>query len=173
MKNLFLSLLLIVILCSCNNNDDALIPVNEDQLILFQFEYRNSAWGYQHSGWFIDNKGNVKEYNLPTEWRWNNDSNFISKDSLAFNYAQANTLIGNINLQELEDKKLLITATINGILSSKMCPGADMGSFSFYSYYWDASKKMYQKQLLNLTGDCEQYNTTIEAIELTAWLTKF
>ena len=41
---------------------------------MFQLEYVNYAWGYQHNGFIIDNEGNVLTYSNPENW------NFPDKD---------------------------------------------------------------------------------------------
>lgn len=167
---LYIITLTAIVSWSCSS-DDNLPPVNEEQLVLFQFEYINHAWGYQHNGWLIDNEGNVKEYNLPDDWRWNHDSEFISKDSLEFNYYQTTATIKQIEQNELNNQKALILATLNGSITEMVCPMADAGAFALYCYYWDESTNLYQRQLLNLTGDCQQHNTTQAAEILTEWLT--
>ena len=143
---------------------------NPKSLILFQYEYTNWAWGYSHSGWFIDNQGNVKGYNMPDDWKWPDKSGYIAFDSLIFNYHQTDTLYFQIDILSLAEKTNLIKGAINGELSDKVYNGADIGKMALYCYYWDRKKNKYKKQLLAVTGDYGQINTTSNAIQLTNYL---
>ena len=68
-KNIFI-LFTVIFITGCKKN----IVINEKQAILFQVEYINYAWGYQHNGFIIDNEGNVLTYKNPQNW------NFPDKD---------------------------------------------------------------------------------------------
>lgn len=153
---------------SCEFNE--VMRENERMSVLFQYEYVNYAWGYQHHGWFVDNEGNIKGYDMPTDWRRVDDSGYIAYDSLIYNYQQADALLGKIDLGTLHEKSALIDATLNGYLSELDCQGADMGSKALYCYYWDVYQRKYKRQLLELTGDCEQVNTTEAALQLALFL---
>ncbi|MCK9312049.1 MAG: hypothetical protein M0P26_07200, partial [Bacteroidales bacterium] len=48
--------------------------------------------------------------------------------------------------------------------------GADIGEMALYCYYWDRKKNKYKRQLLAVTGDYGQINTTSNAIQLTNYL---
>lgn len=160
-------------LSSCENDEDNTINKkndNSDLIVLFQYEYMNWAWGYSHSGWFIDNHGNVKGYNLPDHWKWTDSLGYITYDSLIYNYNQSDTLYCQIDTTTLYEKSQLIDETINGNLSDLNCHGADIGGMALYCYSWDRIKYKYKRQLLAETGDCEQINTTPEAIQLTDYL---
>lgn len=161
-----------MIISSCEKSD-----INVDNQtqklnlqILFQFEYINYAWGYSHSGWFIDNEGNVKGYNVPNDWRIVDSLSYISKDDLIYNYNQTDTLYSQIDSIILNEKTRLIQNTLNGELSEINCHGADIGGFSLYCYFWDNMNSKHKRVLLARTGDCEQINTSTEAKELTEYL---
>ena len=142
---------------------------NSDLIVLFQYEYMNWAWGFSHAGWFIDNKGNVQKYVKPENWI-SDSSGYYDYAGLISNYNQTIALIGQVDLEELNEKSALIVGTLNGQLSEIECHGADMGSLNYYCYSWDPEKKKFKRQLLSSGGDCEQINTTPEAIELTEYL---
>ncbi|MCB9034708.1 MAG: hypothetical protein H6553_12780 [Chitinophagales bacterium] len=141
--------------------------------ILFQVEYYNMAWAYTHLGIFIDENGNVLKYNLsnnyPNNWKRVDSLDYISSKDLLSNINFA-TIDSQINVDTLLQKATLIQATINGTLSDIQYLGADIGLHSYYCYYWDSNKNKYKRQLLFVTGDYQQYNTTAEAIELTEYL---
>jgi len=146
---------------------------NTEATVLFQFEYLNFAWGFAHSGWFIDNKGEIRGYNSPNDWKFVDSLGYITQDKLLLNYNQASTSLGQIDLDELLEKSQLIESTLNGELSERDCPGADIGSFSLHCYYWDSDKNKYKRQFLSMTGDCERINTADEAKELTNFLKQY
>ena len=166
-KITFSSLFVAIFLLSTCEKDELDQP---DLYVLFQYEYVNYAWGFSHNGWFIDNKGNIKGYKLPEIWKGCDSLDYIAYDSLICNYNQTDTVLGQVDLETLFEKSAMIEKTLNGDLSEMDCHGADMGRLSFYCYYWDSVKKKYKRQFLSEEGDCEQYNTTSEAIDLTYYL---
>ena len=60
MKNFTLTICFILLstlfITGCKRN----VSINEKQAMLFQVDYVNYAWGYQHNGFIIDNQGNSK-----------------------------------------------------------------------------------------------------------------
>ena len=60
--------LLVALACSLFDQDS---KPEIDQNILFESEYVNWAWGYQHSGGYIDKNGDVFSYNYaPSDGQW-------------------------------------------------------------------------------------------------------
>jgi hypothetical protein len=60
----FFILIAVLLISGCKKN----IVINDKQAILFQVDYINYAWGYQHTGFIIDNEGNILTYNNPQNW---------------------------------------------------------------------------------------------------------
>ncbi len=55
--NIFFILVASLLITGCKKN----VVINEKQTMLFQVDYVNYAWGYQHTGFIIDNEGNVQD----------------------------------------------------------------------------------------------------------------
>ena len=90
-KILIVSLALII-LAGCKKN----FTLSDEQEIFFQYEYRNYAWGHQHSGYFIDNKGNVLTYDNPEGW------NFPDSDMMIY----GNKLLENLDKCTISEKTI-------------------------------------------------------------------
>lgn len=172
-------LVALVMLFSCQSSQDE-TPTEQPELpaeleVLFQYEYINWAWGYQHSGWFIDNHGKRRKFDISESGNWKNtDSDgYISKDDLAFNFAKATEITQQISLSVVVQNEQLISGTVDGDLSEPESGGADMGAFAYFCYAWNEELQMYKKQLLSVEGDWTQHNISQEAIALTHWLKTF
>lgn len=172
-------LLAMVMLFSCEPSQEE-APIDDPELptelaVLFQYEYINWAWGYQHRGWFIDNHGNRRKFDISESGNWKNTDNdgYISKEDLAFNFAKATEIAQQIPLLAVVQNEQLIPGTVNGDLSEPESGGADMGAFAYFCYAWNEELQMYKKQLLTVEGDWRQHNTNTDAIALTKWLKTF
>ncbi len=171
-----LSFILTIFLFSCEPSTDVIPEEEEGQLpelaILFESDYVNHAWGYQHSGWFLDNHGKIRKYEMPDQEKWNKPDNdgFISKEDLAENFELANTLVRELARSTVKEKEGLIAGSLDGEMSDPVNRAADMGSFGWYTYLWDADKEMYKRQVLGIAGDWEQFNLATDAQALLQWL---
>ena len=92
LRKLFLLSILILFIPGCKKDTS----ISERQSVLFQFEYINYAWGYQHQGFIIDNKGNVLTYNNPEGWNF--PDNNLNINEIQFNE--------NLGKCRLTDKKI-------------------------------------------------------------------
>jgi len=166
----FLFLLIFLILSySCEKEDNL---NNGEQPVYFQYSYLNIAWGYQNSGWLIDNKGNVNYYNMPDHWR-KGDNDGISYDDLNFNLSQTDSIITRIDPLILKEKIKLIKYAINGEMSQKIHTAYDAGSSTLLAYYYDSNTKKYRTVILAESGDISCYNKDTAAMQLTNWLKQF
>ncbi|GAB5527154.1 MAG: hypothetical protein Roseis2KO_50260 [Roseivirga sp.] len=168
-----------VMLFSCEQSQDE-APTEQPELpaelaVLFQYEYINWAWGYQHRGWFIDNHGNRRKFDVSESGGWKNTDNdgYISKEDLTSSLAKATEVSQQIPLSVIVQHEQLIPGTVDGDLSEPENGGADMGAFAYFCYAWDEERQLYKKQLLSVEGDWSQHNTSQEAVALTKWLRTF
>ncbi|MCE7991572.1 MAG: hypothetical protein HEP71_06315 [Roseivirga sp.] len=175
--NIFSGLLILLttFIFSCEPKEDIIIEEEGDLpalAVLFEADYINHAWGYQHNGWFLDNHGRVRKYEMPDREEWNTPDNdgYISKESLEANYDLANTLAGEVSRGIVRQQEDLIAGAIDGEMSDPVNRAADMGGFGWYCYSWDADKEMYKRQTLGVTGDWEQFNLAPDAQALLKWL---
>lgn len=173
-----LFLFLTVFLFSCDEPDS--VPTEDETelptlAVLFEANYINFAWGYQHNGWFLDNHGKLKKYSISSSLEWKSPDNqgYISKEDLTANYALATTPFVEVARSIVRQKETLIEGSINGQLSDPVNRGADIGGFGWYCYVWDADKEMYKRQILGASGDWEQFNLEPDAQALLKWLQTF
>jgi hypothetical protein len=153
-----------------NSKLDERYEMVEDVAVLFQYEYSNAAWGYQHNGWFMDSLGVIRGYSQPDTWNWPDSLGYISYDELLQNINQYDTVYTDISISDINEKKELILATIDGEISDLVHRMADAGQSSIYCFCWDKDKEMYKRQLLETKGDFERYNKESEAVQLSDWL---
>jgi hypothetical protein len=134
--------------------------ISEKKVVLFQYDYINYAWGYQHKGFFIDNKGNVLVYNNPEEWNFPEDDLMQSESQIAENIA--NCMKSEIKISEEELQKYI--SYIKNISSSKVTAiknvAADAGASKFICYQYSEDTEYYKGSLIKMEGDftCENLN---------------
>jgi hypothetical protein len=140
----------------CKKNN----AISHKQTILFQLEYVNYAWGYQHNGFIIDNEGNVLTYSNPSDWNFPDNNFTLSESQVAGNIGKC-TKTGKI-IQKDELQKY--ANYIENIASSKVTAlknvAADAGSTEYICYQFSESTSTYKGYLIKLEGDftCENLN---------------
>lgn len=160
----FVSTVLLIPGCKKNN------IISEKQAILFQAEYINYAWGYQHNGIIIDNEGNVLTYSNPENW------NFADRD---FNIDE--TLV-NENIRNCEISSIRIPSDelqkyagyIKNISASKVTAlknvAADAGSLQYICYQFSEKSGNYKGSLIKMEGDFTCENLNFFSKRVSAWL---
>lgn len=167
---LYLVLAPILLFGSCQKSE---LNIKPDQIAYFEFEYVNYAWGYTHTGWIIDNLGEILGYKLPDQWVFPDSAGYISEIDLALNLSFTNSAYKyQISTAELSQKINLIPDAAKGKLSTPKYAMADAGGWAFYCYVWDSGKNKYRRILLDLKGDSEQFNKSSAARALVSWLEK-
>lgn len=157
---------LVLFISGCKKNN----VINEKQVILFQVQYINYAWGYQHNGIIIDNEGNVLTYKNPQNW------NFPDKD---FNITE-NQVIENIRNCEYSAKGIpndelhKYANYIKNISSSKVTAlknvAADAGSLEYICYQFTEKTGIYKGCLIKMEGDFTCENLNFFSKRVSAWL---
>lgn len=170
MKRSFLFAVLIVSMAltvgGCKKSSD----INEKQELLFQFEYLNYAWGFQHSGYIIDNKGNILTYDNPEKW------NFCDKD-LNLTEAQVNenlSMCSHTGKKVSEEELLKYAGYIKNIASSEVTAqknvAADMGSAEYICYVYSESSGTYKKHIIKMEGDFTCENLNFHSKKVVLWM---
>jgi hypothetical protein len=144
------------ILAGCKKN----YIVSDKQVILFQMEYINYAWDYQHRGYFIDNEGNILTYDNPQEWNFPDNGSVISQDKLFENLSKCTISERIIPREELEKFSKHIRNIASSKVSAPKNVGADMGSITYNCYQFDEGSLTYKSFLIKMEGDntCENLN---------------
>jgi hypothetical protein len=144
--------------------------LNDNQMVLFQYEYINYAWGYQHSGFYIDNDGNVLKYEKPEGWNFSDSENVLSSARLFENLNKCTVSEKIISSSELTK----YSRHIENIASSKVTApknvGADMGSIRYYCYRYDKVTDTYKCYLIKMEGDYTCENLNYYSKKVVSWM---
>jgi hypothetical protein len=145
--------------------------INDDQTALFEVQYINYAWGYQHSGSIIDASGDIREFHLPLSWNYPDSAGYISVADMEKNLAQLgekSCTVNKYNLKNFTDK--LIGAQ-KGKLTDPEHQMCDFGSLSYSGYIYEPGNNRYKHVLIRQTGDFYVENKSREASDIYDWLT--
>jgi hypothetical protein len=159
-------LLASLILISCRKN----VVINEKQAILFQVDYINYAWGYQHYGFIIDNEGKVLTYKNPQEWIFP-DKDFKLSGNQVHDNIEKCLFSGKIIPP---DELIRYAGSIKNISSSKVTAtknvAADAGSLEYICYQFDELSDTYKGSLIKMEGDFTCENLNFYSKKVATWL---
>jgi len=155
-----------LLMAGCKKN----YVVNEKQHILFQYEYINHAWGYNHEGFFIDDKGNIMTYKNPEGWNFHDQNYNLTENQLDENISKCKKSDITIDKEELAK----FSAHINNIASSKVTAiksaGADAGTSAFICYEFNEENSIYKGFLIKMEGDFSCENLNFYSKKVSLWL---
>jgi hypothetical protein len=144
--------------------------INEKQVILFQVEYLNYAWGYQHTGIIIDNEGNVLTYKNPQNWNFPDKDLYLSESQVQENLRVCLRSGKKIPADELKK----YTKYIRNISSSKVSAlknvAADAGSREYVCYQFFEKSDTYKACLIKMEGDFTCENLNFFSKRIATWL---
>ena len=138
---------------------------------LFEVQYINYAWGYQHSGSIIDAEGNVREFNLPDAWNFPDSEGYISEAGMEENLAQLGDKSCTVNKGDLLLYSDKLANAQKGKLTTPEHQMCDFGSLSYAGYIYEPGKNRYRYVLIRQTGDFYVENLSRDASEIYDWLT--
>lgn len=148
----------------CKKN---LSPVNDQQL-MFQMDYINYAWGYQHSGFLMDGEGKIYTYENPVSWNFP-DANFnLSEDQVAANI-QFSTNSGRVSREEVAKFGSYIDNIAMGKISGLKNTGNDEGTIQFICYRASGNGS-YKGTLIRMEGDFTCENLNFYSRKVVTWL---
>lgn len=156
MRSIVPVVLVLVALTGCKKN----IAISDRQAILFEFEYVNYAWNYQHYGFIIDNEGKVLTYNNPEHWNFPDRELRISENQVAENLAMCSHSDIRIPKSELEKYSSHIKNISSSKVSALKNEADDAGSAEYICYQYSESSGMYKGTIIKMEGDftCENLN---------------
>lgn len=166
---------LIVLSCSESINYPEIPP---EQKFLFEFEYINGAWGWNHYGFYIDNEGNVYKFesplDVPVDQHWiPSSTGFYSEEDLLRKYEMQKEFIMRIEMDDLAVRRDRIGYASKGELTDRehvMCD-AGVTRYRCYVYYDDITgPEKYEEILLHEEGDTYVENLSPDAKYLYTWL---
>ncbi len=144
--------------------------INDEQALYFQFDYVNHAWGYQHSGFIIDNEGSVLTYNNPENWNFPDKDLILSEKDVEENLSKCTP--GPVAVTNDELKKY--TGYIRHIASSKVTAlkniGADAGTAQFICWQYSPHIGEYKGYLIKMEGDYTCENLNFYSKRVVSWM---
>jgi hypothetical protein len=163
-------LLCLTIITGCKKENNAIPALKQE--VLFQIDYINYAWGYDHHGLLIDSSGNVRTYRLPNNWHFEDADGTISASDMHENLQQIDTVSFKIDKDSLiANFRKLPYAAMGAITEPKMVM-VDAGSTQYSGYIYNANLKQYKQILLKQEGDVLIENKSSEANEIYNWLVR-
>jgi hypothetical protein len=148
--------LTIIMMAGCKKN----IALSNRQVILFEFEYVNYAWNYEHYGFLIDNEGNILTYNNPEIWNFPDRELRISEDQVTENLLMCTNSGIRIPKSELQKYANHIQNISSSKVSALKNAADDSGSAEYICYQYSESTGMYKGTIIKMEGDftCENLN---------------
>lgn len=149
-------------------------PLLPSQNYLFEVEYINHAWGYQHSGIVIEQNGEMFRYSWGTSSPyWTPTPNELySLIELETKFNHNRQLIRILPKDTIAAMVGLNSTATVGSYSDTVAVGADAGAVLFSIYQFDSSTQRYQRIPLRLTGDYTFERKSDAATVIANWLEK-
>lgn len=163
----FLSVLIIAVFLNGCQKD---YVVSEGQKILFQQEYINYAWGYQHRGFIIDSYGNVLTFDNPDKWIFPDKDNKLTAKQVSENISSCRLTGKKISKNELQKYINYIDNISSSKITSPRHVGADMGSLVYYCYQFSENSSVYKASIIKMEGDFECENLNFFSKRVVAWM---
>jgi hypothetical protein len=164
-----LSLLLILASLSfkgCKKNN----VINENQHILFQYDYINYAWGYLHKGFLIDNQGNILTYKNPQIWNYPDEDLILTESQLRENLENCLLTGEKISSDELEKYAGYIKNISLSKITALKNVAADAGTGQYICYAYSDTTGTYKGSLIKMEGDFTCENLNFFSKRVSVWL---
>ena len=146
--------------------------IDYNQTALFEVQYINHAWGYQHSGIIIDATGEVREFDLPSVWNFPDSEGYISEADMEENLAQLGEISCMVSKPDLSYYSNKLLHAQEGKLTTPEHQMCDFGSLAYSGYIYEPGNNRYRYVLLRQTGDFFVENKSREASDIYDWLTR-
>ena len=165
-KKIIFIALLVLIITGCKKD----YIISDRQAILFQFEYINYAWGYQHNGFIIDNEGEIMTYNNPEDWNFPDNDFRISESEVAKNIKNCHQTGKKIPKEELQKYSNYIKNISSSKVTALKNVAADAGTSDFICYQFSESTGTYKGYLIKKEGDFTCENLNFYSKKVAAWM---
>ncbi|MEK7719303.1 MAG: hypothetical protein AAB347_06795 [Bacteroidota bacterium] len=168
MKNLILGLILLTTLSGCLLPND--IWAKDESTLIFQSEYTNYAWGYNHNGWMLDISGQVKRFQKSAKWVFADSLGYISATDMQKNMSACDSVIEQIDSKEFTLYAEKAINCVNWNMTKPQNTMADAGEHIYAFYLYESGSNRYKRVILNMTGDWSQENLAPNAKEIVDWM---
>jgi hypothetical protein len=145
-----------LVLSSCQQT----YVVSKAQIILFQYEFINSAGTPTHSGFFIDVTGNVLAYNIPAKWNYPKEDQILTKEEVIENNTYCRKTGIKISAADLQKHINYIDNIAASKVTSPKTIAADSAISSWYCYQYSDNSATYKRTIIKTEGrsECENLN---------------
>jgi hypothetical protein len=160
------SLFTILLITGCKKN----IVISKKQMILFQVEYINYAWGYLHIGFIIDSEGNVLTYKNPLDWNFPDNDFIITQNQVKDNISKCTNSGEKISKVELQKYANYIKNISSSKVTALKNVAADAGSLQYTCYQFFENSGTYKSYLIKMEGDFTCENLNFFSKKVSIWL---
>ena len=154
----------------CEEKDDTNVYPHPNQLILFQVEHTNNAWGYSHDGILIDSAGNVGYFKYPSNWNSIDSAGYISEEGMIENTIHLDSIYFNLDKNQVFKNFNLVRSVGEGELTEQTNYAYDMGETIYSAFLFDSKSRKYKHVLIQQYGDWSRFNKSPDADQLMIWL---
>jgi hypothetical protein len=168
MKYLISFVVPMIFLAGCLQLNDN--GTGKDSSVIFQSEYTNYAWGYNHNGWIMDNTGKVNRFQKKDAWVFPDSLGYISSMDMQKNFGACDSVIAQIPSIDFTRYAAKALTCVNGPLTKARMTMADAGENICCIYIYEADRQRYKRVILNVTGDWSQENLSSNAREVVNWM---
>ncbi len=140
------------------------------QNILFETEYTNRAWGYNHVGIWVDSSGTVWRYELAEGEDKLDGTGHYSEEDLLDRYAHKSAYVARVPPDTLRMMYQRIGAAAAGQYSDTTTPMADAGTTRYIAWTFYPGSRTYREVGLRMRGDQQADNLVPEAKVIADWL---
>jgi len=162
----FFIFITVLLITGCKKNN----VINEKQAILFQVDYVNYAWGYQHTGFIIDNAGNILTYKNPQNWNFPDKELNLSESQVHSNLESCIKTGKKISSEELKKNASYIKNISSSKITAMKNIAADAGSIEYLCFQFSENSQTYKGTLIKMEGDFTCENLNFYSKKVTAWL---
>lgn len=168
MKPLISYLFFLFLLVACTKEDDSYS--GDPDTLVFQSEYINYAWGYNHSGWMMDNSGTAKRFLKKAPWVFPDSLGYISEVDMKKNLGACDSVIAKVDKKEFTQNAEKALTCKNGPMTKARMTMADAGESILAFYLYEPANKRYKRVILSMVGDWSQENLAPNAAVVTEWM---
>ena len=144
--------------------------LSEKQTIVFQYEYVNYAWGYQHNGYIIDNKGNILTFNNPEKWNFRDKDMILTEKQVAENITKCQLTTRKIPSDDLRKYSGYINNMASSQLTASKNVAADAGTAEYVCYQFSETSGTYKGYIIKTEGDFTRENLNFYSKKVVHWM---
>ena len=168
MKRFIFTAVVFSLLFGCIQLND--FTIEETRPLIFQYEYINYAWGYNHNGWIMESSGEVKRFQKNAKWVFPDSLDYITETDMKKNILACDSVMANVTPATFSLYAQKAFACSNGTMTKPTNIMADAGEQIYCFYLYDASGKRYKRFILNMRGDWSQENLAPYSNEVVEWM---